>query len=329
MSYGRLLILGWILTTASLFTRAESISIPDFSAVKAAIKEAPLAEARMIHSFDGVGLAVRHYVPRNARAVMLFLHAPGAHSALGYQNMAYELARDHRVIVVTPDYRGHGQSEGEPGDAPSRKALFQDIDSLLRHIGYAHPDLPIFIGAHGASAGLLLNYQGWHQRKNLGGLAFVSPYFGPKAALDRRKEPSLVKVHKLGLIANKSTLGLACGHCQAFTLPLPHAAKITHRPMVETFTANFARPFVPAKPVLQIRQLRIPYGIWTASKDEYVQGGRTKMFLKRNGREPWMGSNELVRGAGHYSVLLEVAPALGQWIEKELGNITALTPTIY
>lgn len=314
--FGLLALLGSLLSATTLPVQA--VDKPDFGVLTQV--QAPVAPSRPLSAYDGETLSYRQYLPRDPRAVMVLVHAGGLHSALGYPELAYRLARDYRIAVITPDLRGHGASGGEPGDAPRNDAHFRDLDTILSHATVVVPDKPLFIGGHSSSSGLLLNYLGWTKRKDVRSLLMLAPYLGPVAKLDRRGDTPYVQLHKVGLITNKMSFGLLCRHCEGVTIPLPHTARINHRPLVEEFSVSSARPFVPAKPVLQVRKLRIPFGVWVGSKDELIQGGKTRQFFKANGREPWLMRNESVPGASHLSVLVETPDAIGAWLTEVLNR---------
>ncbi len=298
----------------------QAVDVPDFSVLKTAPQDTPLAEVRMMSGFDGTLLAFRQYVPRNPVGVMVLFHAAGLHSGLGMQHLAYHLAREQRVVVITPDLRGHGASLGPPGDAPRKDSYMMDMDSVLAYATYAFPDLPLLAGAHSSSNALLLNYLEWTKRKDIRGVLMLAPYLGPKAKLQR--DSTVVKVHKPGMILNKATFGLACRHCKGVTFELPHAAKVAHRPLVTEFTVAAARGFSVSNALLQIRKLRIPYAVFCGSKDELLQGGRTKQFFKLNGRQPWMMKNEILRDATHLSILYEARDAAGAWVSQVLAQLS-------
>ena len=79
---------------------------------------------------DNTKLAYREYVPEEISAVLLFYHGGGAHSGVnsGYEHIGNGLSSRFNIAVITPDIRGHGDSEGERGDTPSTEQVFDDVN---------------------------------------------------------------------------------------------------------------------------------------------------------------------------------------------------------
>ncbi|WP_020409079.1 alpha/beta hydrolase [Hahella ganghwensis] len=275
---------------------------------------APLAEVQFISASDGARLAFRLYQPRDPQGVLLFYHSAGLHSAIGYPSLAYELARNHRMAVYMADLRGHGESSGDRGDSPSVDMFWEDIDTMLEYLHFEHHDLPIYLGGHATGAALVLNYISENPKVPVDGMVFLSPNFGNDANLNRRTDPAFMEGDATTGIYNKATFGLACKHCVALSLNYPHSLKVNYPGVVTELSQTTLQAMTPENTALQIRKIRKPFVVFTGSKDELVQGGRTKMFIKRNGRDPWLQKNELLKNETHLSILLNAASHVGNWL---------------
>ena len=274
----------------------------------------PLADAHFIDAQDGTRLAFRRYQPRDPKAVLLFYHSAGLHSAIGYPQLAFDLAKNHNIAVYLTDLRGHGESAGNRGDAPSVETFWHDIDAMLEYLHIEHSELPIYLGGHSSGAAIVLNYITQDPRAPVEGLVFLSPNFGDGANLGRHSDPEFMTEETSTKIYNKATLGFVCRHCAAFSINYPHPLKVKNPGILDDLSVTTIKALTLAKPELQVRKIRKPFVVFTGTKDELVQGGRTKMFFKQNGREPWMEKNELLKGETHLSVLLEAAPEIGTWL---------------
>jgi alpha-beta hydrolase superfamily lysophospholipase len=84
-------------------------------------------------------LACYSFQAREPVASLLFIHGGGAYGGAGYQYLAQDLCGDHHVSVYLLDLRGHGNSEGPRGGAPSANQALQDLNekhlSILRTAG--------------------------------------------------------------------------------------------------------------------------------------------------------------------------------------------------
>ena len=114
-------------------------------------------ESKRFNSFDSVQIAYYEFAPKEkAIACLVFLHGGGANSKLGYLNLAQTLSEDYQIKTILMDLRGHGESAGRRGDAPSIYHVHRDISELL--ILVKEKDKPLYLGGHSSGAGTILNY---------------------------------------------------------------------------------------------------------------------------------------------------------------------------
>jgi len=67
-------------------------------------------------------------------ASVILLHSGGACSTAGYQNTAVDLRDRWNISTYLLDLRGHGNSEGPRGDAPSRRQVRTDIRNFIAKV---------------------------------------------------------------------------------------------------------------------------------------------------------------------------------------------------
>src|SRR6266516_7016630 len=83
----------------------------------------------MLSSQDGISIFVCAWIPDNPQRVLVCVQGLGGHGGY-YQELAYQLAFEN-TIVVAPDLRGYGLSEGMRGDVNGFNHYLADVDSAV------------------------------------------------------------------------------------------------------------------------------------------------------------------------------------------------------
>ncbi len=131
---------------------------------------------------DGLVLAARRWdPPGNVIAAVGIVHGLGEHSAR-YDELAQWLTcAGFRVVAI--DHRGHGLTPGKRGHVADYSLLLDDIDSLVKELNSADPQVPCFLFGHSLGGNLVLNYVLRRQsHQAIAGLVITSPLFEPTAA---------------------------------------------------------------------------------------------------------------------------------------------------
>ena len=119
-----LVLISWVSSSSSKEnTKAPSFSYKELESAE----KVPIPSLQYIEASDKTRLAYREYTPKQISAVLIFYHGGGTYSAGGYQYIGNGLSNRFNILVITPDIRGHGDSGGEEGDAPSPEQVFDDI----------------------------------------------------------------------------------------------------------------------------------------------------------------------------------------------------------
>jgi alpha-beta hydrolase superfamily lysophospholipase len=126
---------------------------------------------------DKVKIFVHAWVPRDAQRILLCVQALGGHGGY-YENLALQLACEG-TIVVAPDLRGHGRSEGARGDIDRFERYLVDLDAAVTWASTMWPDTPVFVLGESMGVSIATQFVASGQfptsRKHLAGLVFVSP----------------------------------------------------------------------------------------------------------------------------------------------------------
>ena len=133
----------------------------------------------LLISKDGMSIFVHAWVPNNPQRILLCIQGLGGHGGY-YRELASQVALKG-TIVVAPDLRGHGHSEGVRGDIDRFDHYIMDVDVAVNWAITLWPNTPIFVLGESMGASIAIQYiaRGLYQTYQipLVGLVFVSPVF--------------------------------------------------------------------------------------------------------------------------------------------------------
>lgn len=296
-----------------LSVAAENTETISFAAIKAA-GPGYLAPLETVSADDGIKLAYRLYAPRNPQASLIFYHGGGAHSAAGLQHLAKALSDRHQIAVITPDIRGHGDSEGNRGATPTTATVFDDVSNMVEVAQQRFAELPIFLGGHASGAGLVLNYQSYPRREVVDGLVMLAPDMGPSIDTRRTNGVVFAKIQTSRLLVNALTAGKAMGNTPASSFNYPADQYLQDSKLISGHTVNMAAAVTPRKPKEQLAELKIPVGVWVGSDDEIIDPAKLTDLVKASARKRTVAT---LPGENHLSVLLKAADVMGPWILEQ------------
>ncbi len=96
------------------------------------------------------------WLPDAPSAVVLLCHGYGEHSGR-YAHVAARL-NDAAYAVYAVDHRGHGKSDGTPGNVDSFGQVRADVARLRELAGQRHPHVPFFLLGHSLGGLIALDY---------------------------------------------------------------------------------------------------------------------------------------------------------------------------
>ena len=266
---------------------------------------------QFLEASDKTKLAYREYIPKQITAVLLFYHGGGAHSAAGYQHMANGLSNRFNIAVFTPDIRGHGDSGGERGDAPStQQQVFDDVGLFIQHIRMKYPGKALFLGGHSSGAGLTLNYSNSMKREKVQGYLFLSPQLGFRSRTERRDNPNPFATVKNDLFMENAMHGTH-GNSKAVFFNYPEKTLKKDPKLITAITVNMANALTPTAPAMQIQALDMPLGVWIGEEDELLDAVKVTSFVKKNNPAAYI---KIIEKEKHLSILLTASDPMGIWI---------------
>lgn len=281
------------------------------------------AGTNLISASDGIALAYRKYVPESPRAVVLFYHGGGAHSAAGYQFLGNGLQSKSDSVVYMPDIRGHGASDGPRGDAPNPKQVWDDITILIQFIRAEYPQLPLFIGGHSSGAGLILNYVSQPDHELSDGYLLLSPQLGQQAQIDRPMLAApFATVDGSAFAAYFMSGGTQHGHDYAVKFNYPAEVLKADPGLVASITVNMSVALIPSAPHQQFALLDRPFGMWIGNDDELFVPEKVLAFADLTSTAVRAESDAIsVPNAKHLSILVNAHEIIGQWIARRISYV--------
>jgi len=257
------------------------------------------AEARSFAMRDRRRLAAYRYAGAPTTTIVL-LHGV-ASSAYLLNKTAGLLRQATRATVYAVDLRGHGGSEGKPGDVDSLDQYATDVADLVATLRRETPRAKIILAGHSMGGGIALQYAQAHPR-GVEGLLLFAPLLGQDFFADLPPTPPaatadepFLKVHVPRIIGLKMLNSL--NRHEADSLPVlflnvPATAPLRHY----TYRAN--QSMAPAHVAPALRALRVPLLVVVGSRDEAFPAAAVRRAVLASGR----GKVVVVEGATHNGI---------------------------
>jgi alpha-beta hydrolase superfamily lysophospholipase len=146
----------------------------------------PDAEALQFRMRDGAVLRASEF-GQNAQETILFLHGVMASSDqyLETCSQLHSLTGDN---VIALDLRGHGKSDGVPGDIRYIGQYEDDVADVLKRIIDNQPGSRIILAGHSMGGGIVMRYAAVHLKPAADGYLLFAPHLGIKSPT-MRMEP--------------------------------------------------------------------------------------------------------------------------------------------
>ncbi len=244
-------------------------------------------------------------------AGLIFVHGGGAWSGAGYQYLAKGLSERHKISVYLVDIRGHGNSEGPRGDAPSSTQVLNDLKLLIDAVRRENHELPLYVGGHSSGAGLVLNYLSWSKDRTMSGYIFISPQFGYKSKTERKSARNpFVKVRVPLLILYSVFRGRRFGNIPAVFFNYPEEITRLQPLIIRSITCNMSAALTPSNPHQQFRKIDRPFGLFVGQNDELFDPEKVVKYAELPEEEIRIRSvKQVVNDENHLSIL-RIADAL-------------------
>ena len=301
-----LVLISWVSSSSS----KEKAKAPSFSYEELeAAEKVPIPSLKYIEASDKTRLAYREYTPKQITAILIFYHGGGTYSAGGYQYIGNGLSNRFNILVITPDIRGHGDSGGEEGDAPSPEQVFDDIGAFIRHMKAKYPNKPVFLGGHSSGGGMILNYSSFKNREKVRGYIFISPHLGFRSKTEIENPANPFATAKIDLFVQNAMFRT---HGNSKAVFFNYSKEILENTKnIAAITVNMSNAQTPTSPKEQLQELSLPAAVWIGKEDEVLDTTKVISFFSENNPKSF---TKIVEGEKHLSILLTVSNPIGSWI---------------
>ncbi|MGJ3235090.1 lysophospholipase [Marivirga sp.] len=124
---------------------------------------------------DNLSLEVQKYIQAdNPDKIILIVHGHGEHAGRFEEVAEYFNNKDISVMALT--LRGHGNSEGKKGHAPSMNQLLTDIEYFIRFVRVDFLNADLYLYGHSMGGNLVLNYLAKDQSNEIKAGIATSPW---------------------------------------------------------------------------------------------------------------------------------------------------------
>ncbi|MFX0058904.1 MAG: alpha/beta fold hydrolase [Candidatus Hodarchaeota archaeon] len=151
------------------------------------LRENPIAkesENSFFESFDRTKIFYRLWQPETIKKILIINHGMGGHGE--YFVLLADRLIENEIMVIVPDYRNHGFSEGKKGDLKKFRYLLKDLHCFINFISNRYKNIPIYLCGDSMGGTVCINFAKEFPETflSLSGLVLFSP--GIKIKLSKK-----------------------------------------------------------------------------------------------------------------------------------------------
>lgn len=273
-----------------------------------------------IKASDNIDLAYYSFLPTQPDAVMIFYHGSGFWSDQLCQYMAQGMAQKLNVGTYLFDIRGHGNSQGDRGDAPSAEQVWQDVSSAIDFVHQKHPTSKIILGGHSSGAGLILNYNLFKQHPAVSSYLFLAPFLGSQSNTFYQhtdpEEQFAKDISLFRIIAHSLTGGFLFAHSPVIYFNYPEEQRRNDPHILEYHTNTITHAISPYDAHALFAKLDKPFTMLIGADDEQFIPEKVIAFHDDAVLVKDRSISQIVLGATHLSVVHQAPELLARLLQK-------------
>lgn len=300
---------------------------PKFRANRAEAE--PVAQARTVRSrskrfkmMDGKYIHADHFVKGRSQITILLLH--GVLSSAAKMNAAANILRESaNANVLAIDLRGHGKSEGTPGDVDRIDQYAEDVAAIITQLRKDAPKTRIIIAGHSMGGGIALRFAMLKDHPPVDGFLLFAPLLGqnspafpqPTAAKPGLSEEPFLKIHIERLIGLKMLNSIGDHQYDnqnvLFFNVQPNAP-------IKAYSYRANESMAPVDYAEGLKAISEPLLVLVGSKDEAFNAGAFDSAIKSNSK----GEVSVIEGVTHNGITQDskAMRLINEWIEEKVAN---------
>ncbi|MCO5257350.1 MAG: alpha/beta hydrolase [Lentimicrobium sp.] len=145
---------------------------------------------------DGATIHAEKYELESGKTIIL-VHGTLA-SSYTYNKMSGLLRESAGAEVIAIDLRGHGQSEGTPGDVTTLNQYAEDLEDIINTIKKNRPGQKIILAGHSMGGGIVLRHKETFPETDISAYILFAPNLGnnaPTMRTDLDLKNNFIKSH--------------------------------------------------------------------------------------------------------------------------------------
>ncbi len=284
-----------------------------------AVEEFDLTLPLFLKVSGGIELAYYKFADSSSKKIVILYAGAGLYGNKTYQWVAKNLHEKYGIGCYIFDVRGHGNSQGPRGDAPSIERVWLDVAQAVKFVKKEHNDSKLYLVGHSSGASLIINYAAHTKHTMEDGYIFLAPYLGAKA--DVAKKPiapyeSFVKkartwVYVLGMLFPKTFVG----HWNALFFNYSAELLAVDPLIVPCYTYIMSSATAPYAIDDLLQKIDKPVGFFIGAKDEQFVPEKVIAYADLISTPV---KTKIVEEAAHLSILLKAPQLIADYLTQEL-----------
>jgi len=239
----------------------------DYSSIKRNSDSSLLGKRHWIKTRDGSKIFSRVYSSEN-KDVLILIHGSGSESRY-LASLASSIAEAKIATVLTPDLRGHGESDGKRGDLDYIGQLENDTEDIIAYSKQNLGAKQLILAGHSSGGGFVLRFIGNPKNANVDKAIMLAPYLGYSAPTVKPNSGGWVTVALKRIVGlsmlNKIGIRMLNGlPVLFFNLPEVYNDKL----QVPSYSFRMTLNFTPENYREDIKKIDIPCLVLVGAQDE-------------------------------------------------------------